>query len=101
MPALVKVKLNEPPGLIVPEFQTEVLLVVVWAIALLFVQVTVWPTLIVSVAGWKLKLTMLILRLGLGVAVWLGVGVLVAVFVDVCVNVGVLVCVAVAVSVAV
>ena len=48
---MVKVKLNDPPGLIVPEFQTAVLLVDVWATGSLFVQVTVWPTLIVRLAG--------------------------------------------------
>jgi hypothetical protein len=90
VPGLVKVKLKDVPGLTVAELQTLVSLVTVWATVPVFVQVTVSPTLIVRLFGWKAKSTIATLGpVGVGLMVLVGVGVKVGPVVGV--RVGVLV----------
>src|SRR5829696_4897039 len=77
VPAVGKARVKLPPGAIVPESQMLVSLVAVCDIESLLTQVTLWPAMMVSVAGAKAMSaidTVFGAAVGVGVAVGPGVG---------------------------
>ena len=99
-PGVLKVKLKDCPGRMLPLFHTAVSLVDVWVVAPLFVHMTVEPTEMLTSCGWNTKSLIVTGWVNAGqVGVAVGVRVLVGVLVNVGVSIGVLVDVKVLVGV--